>query len=107
MGLDLPQINLSLIVDKDLGIPVMYDLYPGSIADVSTLKNTVQKIKAQGVRNYTMIMDRGFFSTDRYRRDGVCGFTHIPSLPRLQVLSRMSKKRYPPFIAASMIPWST
>ena len=63
-GLDLPQINLSLIVDKDLGIPVMYDLYPGSIADVSTLKNTVKKIKAQGVRNYTLIMDRGFFSTD-------------------------------------------
>ena len=28
-GLELPQINLSLIVDKDLGIPVMYDLYPG------------------------------------------------------------------------------
>jgi transposase len=48
----------------DLGIPVMYDLYPGSIADVSTLKNTVRKIKAQGVRNCTMIMDRGFFSTD-------------------------------------------
>ena len=63
-GLDLPQINLSLIVDKDLGIPVMYDLYPGSIADVSTLKNTVRKINAQGVRNYTLIMDRGFFSTD-------------------------------------------
>ena len=50
-GLDLPQINLSLIVDKDLGIPVMYDLYPGSIADVSTLKNTVKKIKYQGVRD--------------------------------------------------------
>lgn len=63
-GLDLPQINLSLIVDKDLGIPVMYDLYPGSIADVSTLKNTVKKMKAQGVRNYTLIMDRVFFSTD-------------------------------------------
>ena len=65
-GLDLPQINLSLIVDMDmdLGIPVMYDLYHGSIADVSTLKNTVRKIKAQGVRNYTLIMDRGFFSTD-------------------------------------------
>jgi len=63
-GLDLPQINLSLIVDKDLGIPVMYDLYPGSIADVSTLKNTVKKIEAQGAKNYAMIMDRGFFSTD-------------------------------------------
>ncbi len=62
-GLDLPQINLSLIVDKDLGIPVMHDLYPGSIGDVSTLKNTVKKIEAQGIRNYTLIMDRGFFST--------------------------------------------
>jgi len=63
-GLDLPQINLSLIVDKDLGIPVMYDLYPGSIVDVSTLKNTIKKIKSQGVRDYTLIMDRGFFSAD-------------------------------------------
>ena len=62
-GLDLPQINLSLIVDKDLGIPVMYDLYPGSISDVTTLTNTVKKIKALGVQNYAMIMDRGFFST--------------------------------------------
>jgi len=62
-GLDLPQINLSLIVDKDLGIPVMYDLYPGSISDVTTLKNTIKKIEAQGVRNYTLILDRGFFST--------------------------------------------
>jgi transposase len=40
----------------------MYDLYPGSIVDVSTLKNTIRKIKAEGVREYTLIMDRGFFS---------------------------------------------
>jgi transposase len=56
-------VNLSLIVDKDLGIPLMYDVYPGSIVDVSTLKNTIKKINAQGVRDYTLIMDRGFFST--------------------------------------------
>jgi len=36
-GDSLPQINLSLILDKDKGIPVMYDLFPGSISDVSTL----------------------------------------------------------------------
>jgi transposase len=30
-GVSLPQINLSLIMDKELGIPVMYDLYPGSM----------------------------------------------------------------------------
>jgi transposase len=62
-GFDLPQVNLSLIVDKELGIPLMYDVYPGSIVDVSTLKNTIKKINAQGVHDYTLIMDRGFFST--------------------------------------------
>ena len=62
-GVDLPQVNLSLIVDKDLGIPVMYDVYPGSIVDVSTLRNTIKKINSQGIHNYTLVMDRGFFST--------------------------------------------
>jgi len=61
-GDSLPQINLSLILDKDKGIPVMYDIYPGSIADVSTLSNTLQKIKAHGIENYIAVMDRGFFS---------------------------------------------
>jgi len=41
----------------------MHDLYPESISEVTTFKNTVKKIEAQGVRNYTLIMDRGFFST--------------------------------------------
>jgi transposase len=61
-GESLPQINLSLILDKDKGIPVMYDIYPGSIADVSTLTHTLQKIEAHGIHNYLAIMDRGFFS---------------------------------------------
>ena len=59
---DLPQLNLSMIVDKEKGIPVMYDIYPGSIVDVTTLKNTIKKIEAHGMENYTLVMDRGFFS---------------------------------------------
>jgi len=58
----LPQINLSMIMDKNLGIPVMYDIYPGSIVDVTTLKNTILKLEAYGVEDYTLVMDRGFFS---------------------------------------------
>jgi len=61
-GLSLPQINLSLIMDKDLGIPVMYDIYPGSITDVTTLTGTLIKLEACGVEHFTAIMDRGFFS---------------------------------------------
>ncbi|RZN13836.1 MAG: IS1634 family transposase, partial [Methanosarcinales archaeon] len=49
----LPRINLSIIIDRELGIPIMYDLYTRSIVDVSTLKNTLTKIQAQGIQNYT------------------------------------------------------
>ena len=35
------QVNLSLVTEKENGIPVMFDLYPGSTVDVSTLKNTL------------------------------------------------------------------
>lgn len=61
-GEPLPQINMSLILDKDKGIPVMYDIFPGSISDVSTLSVTLKKIKAHGIQNYVAVMDRGFFS---------------------------------------------
>jgi len=61
-GESLPQINLSLILDKDKGIPVMYDIFPGSISDVSTLSGTLKKIEAHDIQNYVAVMDRGFFS---------------------------------------------
>ena len=66
-GESLPQINLSLILDKDRGIPVMYDIFPGSISDVSTLSGTLKKIKAHGIENYVAVMDRGFFSLSNLR----------------------------------------
>lgn len=66
-GQALPQINLSLIMDKDLGIPVMYDIYPGSIPDIVTLNGTLNKLKAYGVEEFTAIMDRGFFSEGNLR----------------------------------------
>lgn len=59
---ELPQINLSMIMDKNKGIPVMYDIYPGSVVDVSTLKNTIRKAESCGITDYTLVMDRGFFS---------------------------------------------
>ena len=61
-GLDLPQINFSLVLDTNQAIPVMYDIYQGSIVDVVTLKNTVKKIRSMGIRDYTLVLDRGFFS---------------------------------------------
>jgi transposase len=61
-GLNVPQVNLSVIMDKTLGIPLMYDLYPGSIVDVSALKNTIKKVKDIGITDFNLVLDRGFFS---------------------------------------------
>ena len=58
----LPQLNLSMILDRSKGIPVMYDIYPGSVVDVSTLKNTIKKVESCGIEDCTLVMDRGFFS---------------------------------------------
>jgi transposase len=60
--LDLPQINLSVIMDKIEGIPLGYEIYPGSINDVVTLQNTLKKLQVQGVKDFTMVLDRGFYS---------------------------------------------
>ena len=58
----LPQINLSLVVDKVRGIPIRYDIYSGSIADITTLTNTIQRLKQAGTDQFKLILDRGFFS---------------------------------------------
>jgi transposase len=60
--LPLPQVNLSLVAHKDLGIPLFFDVYPGSVVDVTTLKNTIQKLDGFGLRDPTLVLDRGFFS---------------------------------------------
>lgn len=59
----LPQFNLSLAVDKEKGIPLMYDIYPGSIKDVTTIKNSTKKVRSTGLKFSALVLDRGFFST--------------------------------------------
>ncbi len=61
-SLDLAQVNLSVIVDKDEGIPIAYEIYPGSISDVKTINNTIKRLTKQNIKAYTLVLDRGFFS---------------------------------------------
>lgn len=59
----LPQVNMSILAHKDLGIPLSLRAYPGSIPDVALLKGEVERLKALGLQAPTLIMDRGFHST--------------------------------------------
>lgn len=45
-------------------LPLLYQIYPGSIADVSTLNNLVLRSKILGIDIKLWIMDRGFFSAN-------------------------------------------
>ena len=55
-------MNLSIIAHKTLGIPLGFQTYPGSIADVSTIRNTVALLRSLGLDAPVLIMDRGFYS---------------------------------------------
>lgn len=58
----LPIFNCGLAFDKTNSIPLFYELYPGSITDVSQLKCLVDKAIAYGYRHVGFILDRGYFS---------------------------------------------
>jgi transposase len=58
----LPQINLGLLQSHPKRLPLFYQLYPGSIADVSTLKNIIKQASGLALKINTMVMDKGFYS---------------------------------------------
>lgn len=57
-GEDLRQMNIGLVTN-DRGDPIAFDLFPGSIADMTTLKRFVHDMRIR-VPGCTLIMDRGF-----------------------------------------------
>ncbi|MGQ9617116.1 MAG: IS1634 family transposase [Spirochaetota bacterium] len=69
-GEKLPQVNLGLIVGEPRGLPLAYRVYPGSIADASTLKNIIVLLEYLGVKEFTFILDRGFYSAANIQEMG-------------------------------------
>lgn len=57
-----PQVNLSLAINQKESLPLLYELYPGSINDVSQLKHMVDRLKEYGYTEMGIILDRGYFS---------------------------------------------
>ena len=61
---DIPQINISLIVAQETGIPLMIRCLPGSVRDVDTVCASIKELNREDV---TLIMDRGFYSKQNMR----------------------------------------
>ena len=59
-GENMKQTNIAMVTDEK-GIPVMFRMLPGSIADISIMRSTIEDMKILGCQG-RMIMDRGFES---------------------------------------------
>ena len=59
----LAQLNIGMVFCEEKKLPVYYQLYPGSIVDVRTLKNCKKYLNTFGLEDFLFVLDRGFFST--------------------------------------------
>ena len=58
----LPQINLGIVYTEQTNFPLYYQIYPGSIPDVNTLKNILIYLEMLELKETVFVLDRGFYS---------------------------------------------
>jgi transposase len=83
-GDKLKQINLSLLFGQNSGLPIYSALYHGSLNDVKTLQSTINQFNAINKVNFTVVLDKGFFSADNinFMVDNVPKIKFNISLPK-------------------------
>ncbi len=64
---DQPQINISLVVTKNLGLPIFFRTYEGNISDVTTIQQLILDIKRINFQIEAFILDRGMTSRTNVR----------------------------------------
>jgi transposase len=75
----LPQVNLGIVYGEPSGLPLFYSLYPGSIHDVTTLRNIVSELEILALDTTTFVLDKGFYSKANLRH--MQGMKSIIPLP--------------------------
>ena len=78
-----PQVNLMYLFSADQHEPVYYRLLPGNIRDVKAFTLTMQEC---GLKNVTLIADKGFYSKKNVGDLNAAGLTYIIPLQRGSLL---------------------
>ena len=95
---NLAQLNMGVVFCNNKSLPIFYNIYPGSIVDVRTLKNCITYLKSFGLKEFMFVLDRGFFSTANIlemskRQDNISFIQPLPfSLKKVKELIRTHKK---------------
>lgn len=63
-GENLPQINLGMFYGMNSNLPLLYDIYNGSIGDKIHFESMLKYAKSFSLNNVSLVMDRGFFKKD-------------------------------------------
>jgi len=61
-GESLEQINLALLTSCGSGLPLWYEILPGSMSDKVVLDHVLSMMKKMEVSKFTFVGDRGFYS---------------------------------------------
>lgn len=83
-----PILNYSIAYDRNNREPLFYEMYPGSIVDVSQLQYMLEKTAGYGYRHVGFILDRGYFSRDNIRYMDGCGYEFVIMLKGMKKYAR-------------------
>ncbi len=80
-GENLEQVNLGLIArassTNSIGLPLAYRVYPGSITDVTTLRNVTDLVGRYKLNLDILVMDKGFYSQENIKNMNKQGLSYI------------------------------
>jgi transposase len=83
-----PQLNLGLLVNAFQHLPLYYEVYPGSLKDVSLLARMAQEASLLGIPSLRFILDRGFYS--RYNLEVLQKQKHAFLLPLPRTATKLN-----------------
>ena len=72
--------NYAIAYDTANREPLFYELYPGSINDISQFECTVDRAVSYGYKKIGFILDRGYFSKDNIYYLEECGYSFVMML---------------------------
>lgn len=82
-----PVLNYAIAYDKNNSEPLFYEMYPGSIVDVSQLQYMLEKTAGYGYRHVGFVLDRGYFAKENIRYMDKRGYDFVIMMKGMKKLA--------------------
>ena len=86
VDMGFPVFNYAVGYDVNNREPLFYEKYPGSIVDISQLKQMLNKAEGYGYKKVGFILDRGYFSKKNIEHMDRCGYSFVIMIKGMQEL---------------------